>query len=111
MSTLSILVSDSEAVDSSQPNNRSDDRLGLARSGQRTSTAERSPVREFDVDRLRKSISHLASQLSDLFADLKSVGEMKLTEVNVSVEVSAEGGLVLVGKAGVTGGISLKFEP
>jgi hypothetical protein len=51
------------------------------------------------------------AQLADVFADLKAVGDYKLAEVTISVEVSAEGNVILVGKAGVSGGISLKFEP
>ena len=60
---------------------------------------------------LKNSVFSLTSQLSDAFADLKTVGEFNLSEVSVSVAVSAEGGLILIGKAGITGGISLKFKP
>ena len=60
---------------------------------------------------MKDSVTALTSQLADVFADLKKVGEFNLSEVTVSVEVSAEGGLILIGKAGISGGISLKFTP
>lgn len=42
----------------------------------------------------------------------EEVGKFKLSEITVSAEISAEGGLVLIGtgvKAGASGGITFKF--
>ena len=51
--------------------------------------------------------------LSAVFADLKQVGGFEVKEVQVSVEVSAEGGVSLLGtaKASAGGAITLTFSP
>ena len=85
--------------------------LGASRALGPTLSAEKSAVRNLDISKLKGSVADLASQLSEVFRDLKAVGGFKLTEVTLSVEVSAEGSVFLIGKAGVNGGISLKFEP
>ena len=104
MATIPVYVAESEQqADQSQKGT-----LGVLRSG-----GDEPPgvLKHVDADTLKNSISSLTSQLSDVFADLKKVGEFNLSEVSVSVAVSAEGGLILIGKAGITGGIRLKFKP
>jgi hypothetical protein len=82
----------------------------LGRSGPPT------PVRRLvavDADVLRASLGGLTEQLGTLFQDLKAVGDFRLKEVAVSIEISASGGVALIGKAeaGATGAISLTFSP
>lgn len=68
---------------------------------------------EISVDRLRESLAKLTGNLSALLADLKDVGGFELAEVQVAVELTAEGGVNLIGNltAGAKGGIQLTFKP
>lgn len=112
--TIPVLVSESASAKSPVKGAMSPVKkgtLGATRTLGSTLGAEKSAVRNLDISNLKASVADLASQLSEVFRDLKAVGGFKLTEVTVSVEVSAEGSVFLVGKAGVSGGISLKFEP
>jgi len=71
-------------------------------------------IRHIDVDKLRDSFSKLSEQISEVLRDIKKVGDFRLKEVEVQVEVSSEGGVNLVGtlKAGIRGAITLTFaEP
>jgi hypothetical protein len=70
-------------------------------------------IAEIDADTLRKSLTGLSSQLGTLFQDIKNVGGFKLSQVQVSLEISAEGGVALIGtaKAGARGAINLTFSP
>ena len=52
---------------------------------------------EISVDRLRASLAKLTGNLSDLLADLQAVGGFELAEVQVAVELTAEGGVNLIG--------------
>lgn len=96
MSQLQVLVDDSLDNGSAGTLGRS----GLARR-----------IEALDTTVLKESATSMVTELSSVFASLKEVGEFRLKEVTVSLSVNAEGGLVLVGKAGIEGGISLKFEP
>jgi hypothetical protein len=107
MAMIPVLVSENEG----SAEGVQEGTLGTLRSHGRTLGGEKSVVRNLDVGRLKSSVNTLMAQLADVFADLKAVGDYKLAEVTISVEVSAEGNVILVGKAGVSGGISLKFEP
>jgi len=51
--------------------------------------------------------------LDSLFQDLKAVGSFKLDQVEVSLEISAEGGVALIGtaKAGASEAVKLAFSP
>src|SRR5262245_40054070 len=68
-------------------------------------------IKEIDTDKIRQSFSKLSEQLSTLLQDIKQVGQFKLKEVQLQVEVTAEGGVALIGvaKAGVSGAITLTF--
>jgi len=70
-------------------------------------------IKEIDTDKIRQSLSKLSEQLSTLLQDIKQVGQFKLKEVQLQVEVTAEGGVALIGvaKAGVSGAITLTFAP
>lgn len=71
-------------------------------------------IRHLDVGKLRESLSRLSEQISEVLRDIKKVGDFRLKEVEVQVEISSEGGVNLVGtvKAGVKGAITLTFaEP
>lgn len=68
-------------------------------------------ARKMDVGRLRESFAGLSAQISTILQDVKKVGDFQLKEVQLQVEISAEGGVNLVGsmKAGVKGAITLTF--
>ncbi len=71
-----------------------------------------SKIKNIDADKLRKSLSELSGQVSNVLQDIKDVGNFKLKEVQISVEISAEGGVALIGsaKAGAKGAITLTFS-
>ncbi len=80
-----------------------EDTLGLL------DTKER--ILEVDADRLRRSLSEFSAGMTEVLRDLKRVGEIPLKEVQLTVEVTAEGGVALIGtaKAGAKGAITLTF--
>ena len=67
---------------------------------------------EVDADKLRRSLGEFATTIHGVLEDIKQVGEIPLKEVQLSVEVSAEGGVALIGsaKAGVKGALTLTFS-
>jgi hypothetical protein len=69
-------------------------------------------IAQIDVDTLRRSLSNLAGQITGLFEDIRAVGSYQLKEVQVHLEISAEGGVALIGslKAGAKGAITLTFS-
>ncbi len=71
----------------------------------------KSKIEQMDADKLRRSLSNLSGQISGILQDIKNVGDFKLTTVQLSVEISAEGGVALIGsaKAGAKGAIQLTF--
>jgi hypothetical protein len=77
----------------------------------RSVSKKQSKVRQMDVSKLRQSLSDLSEGISEICSDIKKVGEFKLKQVEVLVEVTAEGGLALVGlaKVGTKGAINLTF--
>jgi len=72
-----------------------------------------SRVVPFDTAELAESLRALSTQLGDLFGGLRAVAGYELREVQLSLEVSAEGGFNLIGsaKAGGKGAITLTFAP
>lgn len=66
-----------------------------------------------EVGKLQASLKSLSGKLNSMFHDLRAVGEFELNEIQVSVEISSEGGVSLIGslKAGAKGAISLTFKP
>jgi len=79
--------------------------------GPSRSASKKTKVRQMDVSKLRQSLSDLSEGISEICSDIKKVGEFKLKQVEVLVEVTAEGGLALVGlaKVGTKGAINLTF--
>ncbi|UCE06734.1 MAG: hypothetical protein JSW07_01450 [bacterium] len=69
-------------------------------------------MKEIDSDKIRESFSKLSKQISGLFQEIKNVGDFTLREVQLSVEITAEGGVALIGnvKAGTKGAITLTFS-
>lgn len=69
-------------------------------------------IKNIDAAKIRKSLSEISAQISEILQDIKNVGEFKLKEVQLSVEINAEGGVALIGnaKAGTKGAISLTFS-
>ena len=69
-------------------------------------------IAQIDADTLRQSIGNLTGQITGLFEDIKAVGGYKLTTVQVQLEITAEGGVALIGslKAGAKGAITLTFS-
>ncbi len=96
MSTISVVVEETDEPQSGT--------LGVLTPGSR--------IKEIDTDKLRQSVSKLSEQISGIFADIKKVSEFQLKQVQLSVEISAEGGVALIGtaKAGVKGAITLTFS-
>jgi hypothetical protein len=56
-----------------------------------------SKLAAIDVDRLRRSIGELTGGVAALFEDIETVGHYRLKEVQVSLEITAEGGVALIG--------------
>jgi hypothetical protein len=52
-----------------------------------------------DTDQLAASLRDLTGELGKIFTDIKRVGGFELNEVQVSLEISAEGGFNLIGSA------------
>lgn len=67
--------------------------------------------KEIKADVLKENMSKLYGQVSEIMKDMKSVGDFKLQQVQLAVEISAEGGVSLIGtaKAGAKGAITLTF--
>ena len=70
-------------------------------------------VKDVPVDRLQQSLNELTGTLATLLEDVKAVGGFELSEVKVGVELSAEGGVNLIGSitAGAKGAMQLTFRP
>ncbi len=64
-----------------------------------------------NTDQLAASLRDLTGELGKIFADLQRVGRFELNQVQVGLEISAEGGFNLIGsaKAGGKGAITLTF--
>lgn len=95
MSTIPVIV---DSGGDTQPGT-----LGVLTSGAR--------IKEIDTELLQQSLARLSEQIATLLQDVKHVGAFRLKEVQLQVEVTAEGGVALIGiaKAGVTGAITLTF--
>lgn len=63
------------------------------------------------VDKLRANLGEICSGLNQVLTNIKEVGKFRLQEVTIQVEVTAEGGVNLIGTAtlGGKGAITLKF--
>ena len=63
------------------------------------------------VDVLNKNLQSVSEAMLDALAGMKSVGDFRLEEVSLQAEITAEGGVQLIGtsKIGAKGAITLKF--
>jgi hypothetical protein len=70
-------------------------------------------VFEVDTDKLASSMRELKTQLAQVFADIREVGQFELSSIELGLEINTEGGFNLIGsvRAGAKGAIKLKFEP
>jgi hypothetical protein len=70
-------------------------------------------VVQVDTDKLAASLKELTGEIGRLFSDIKAVGDFTLSQVEIGLEISAEGGFNLIGsaKAGGKGAIKLSFKP
>jgi hypothetical protein len=70
-------------------------------------------VKQLSVDQLQESLKDLTGKLGAILADVKAIGGFQLSEIQVGVEVTAEGGVNLIGtlSAGATGAMQLTFKP
>ncbi|OYD92468.1 hypothetical protein CDG76_23360 [Nostoc sp. 'Peltigera membranacea cyanobiont' 210A] len=68
-------------------------------------------LRDIPTELLRDNLNKLCQGVGTLLNDIKKVGGFRLKEVTVQVEVSAEGGVELIGtaKVGGKGAITLTF--
>lgn len=64
------------------------------------------------VDKLKQNLTHVCKGMASALQDVKDLGDFKLKEVTIQVEVTAEGGVDLVGtaKLGGKGAITLTFS-
>lgn len=81
--------------------------------GRLNSSNSNGGLRNLPTEKLAASLSSIKDSLDDIFASIKQVGNFELNEVQLTLEITAEGGFALVGlaKAGATGGITLTFAP
>jgi hypothetical protein len=68
-------------------------------------------LRNIPVEVLQENMSAICNQVIATVGHIKQVGQFKLKQVSIQVEVSAEGGVELIGtaKLGGKGAITLTF--
>ncbi len=68
-------------------------------------------LREIPIERLKENMLTVCNQVAATVGHIQQVGQFKLKEVSIQVEISAEGGVELIGtaKLGGKGAITLKF--
>ncbi len=88
------------------PSDSASDTRGLFRKSQEI-VGKRIPV-----DALKTNLQSVSQSVMTILQDIKQVGDFRLKEVTFHVEVSAEGGVELIGTASVggKGAVSLKFS-
>ena len=69
-------------------------------------------VRDLPTEKLRENLKKVCQGVATMLNDVKQVGGFRLKEVTIQVEVSAEGGVELVGtaKLGGKGAITSTFS-
>ncbi|EKU99786.1 hypothetical protein SPB21_10095 [Leptothoe sp. ISB3NOV94-8A] len=69
-------------------------------------------ARDIPVEKLRENLNNVCQSVASALGDIKKVGDFKLKEVEIQVEVTAEGGVELIGtaKLGGKGAITLTFS-
>ena len=69
-------------------------------------------VRNIPTEKLRENLKSVCQSVANTLQDIKKVGDFNLKTVQLQVEVSAEGGIELIGttKLGGKGAITLTFS-
>jgi hypothetical protein len=69
-------------------------------------------VRELPTERLRDNLTKVCEGVASMVSDVKKIGSFQLKQVTIQVEVTAEGGIELIGtaKLGGKGAITLTFS-
>ncbi len=69
-------------------------------------------LKHISVDAMQQSLAGVARAIGTALGDIKAVGDFELREVTIQAEISASGGVNLVGTAtaGGKGAITLKFS-
>jgi hypothetical protein len=69
-------------------------------------------VKQIPEDTLKENLRSLSQSVTAVFDDLQSVGGYTLDEIQLQVEISASGGVQLIGsaEAGGKGAITLTFR-
>jgi hypothetical protein len=73
--------------------------------------AKRIETKPLDVDKIKANLEAFCKTVNGMLEDIEEVGKFKLTEITLSVEISSEGGIELIGtaKVGGKGAVELKF--
>ena len=68
-------------------------------------------IRKIPVEALQDNLKSFVQSVSEAFKHLPRVGDFALKEVELNIEVTASGGIALIGTASVEakGAISLRF--
>lgn len=68
-------------------------------------------LKEIPIDKLKENMLKVCNQVAETVGHVKQVGKFQLKEVSIQVEISAEGGVELIGTAqlGGKGAITLTF--
>jgi hypothetical protein len=68
-------------------------------------------LQQIPVDVLKKNLRSISDEMVKVLDEIKQVGQFKLREVTMQVEISASGGISVIGTASVggKGAITLKF--
>lgn len=68
-------------------------------------------MKQIPVDVLKNNLATIAESMLNVLEDVKRIGQYKLKEVTMNIEVSANGGVSIIGTANIggKGAISLKF--
>lgn len=88
------------------PEEDENDEMGIFRSGDGDVRIQQIPV-----ETLKHNLTAVSQSVMDALEDIKHVGQFRLQEVTLQVEVSVDGGINLIGTAnlGGKGAITLKF--
>ena len=74
-----------------------------------------SVIKHVSADKIRESLAELSGQIAEILHDIKAVGDFKLKQVQIAVEITAEGGVALIGigkaEVGAKGAMTLTFAP
>ncbi|MCI5212770.1 MAG: hypothetical protein D3910_29155 [Candidatus Electrothrix sp. ATG2] len=73
------------------------------------SGSKKKNIGTISAEKLRDSLTSLSEEFSTIIQDTKEVGGFKLKEVQIQAGIDAKAGVVLIGKAGIKGSITLTF--